>query len=205
MNVDFATRLTTLRAAIQGLHGRSRGQRGLINIGIGPICKAGKRFCKVLVPYGLGCPFLSRHGDVDLSLARTCHWPVLELTGNNALSNATLSTPVRKHSRHLSGVTECLHAEVRILQHENTELKQFLGKHKERMSGKRLVLKGKVIASTEEVQQKLAEAERVCYQSVRYRLRGSNGPRRFRNLVHCRLSMSASVQETMWAIYNRDY
>ena len=80
---------------------------------------------------------------------------------NNVLSNATLSTPVQKHGRHLSGVAECLHAEVRILRHENTELKQILNKHKERMSGKRLILKGKVIASTEEVQQKLAEAERV--------------------------------------------
>ena len=49
---------------------------------------------------------------------------------NNVLSNATLSTPVQKHSKHLSGVAERIHAEVRILQHENTELKQFLSKPK---------------------------------------------------------------------------
>ena len=56
-------------------------------------------------------------------------------------------------------MAERLKAENSILRRENTELKQLFNKRKERMSGKRLILKGKVIVSTEEVHRKLAEAE----------------------------------------------
>ena len=41
------------------------------------------------------------------------------------------------------------------------------------MSGKRLILKGKVITSTKEVQQKLAEAERVTEAKKRSKGRRS--------------------------------
>ena len=59
------------------------------------------------------------------------------------------------------GAVEQLHAENSILQRENTELKQLINKRRERMSGKRLVLKGKVMISTEELQHKLKEAEQA--------------------------------------------
>ena len=75
------------------------------------------------------------------------------------LSNTTLASPVKRHARQLSRVAEKLHAENSILRHENLELKQLINKRKERMSGKRLILKGKVIISTEEVHRKLIEAE----------------------------------------------
>jgi hypothetical protein len=79
---------------------------------------------------------------------------------NTALLDTSLSTPIRKHGRRLSIIAEHLYAHNSILHHENTELKGVISKRKERMSGKRLILKGKIIVSTEEVQQKLAEAER---------------------------------------------
>ena len=82
-------------------------------------------------------------------------------TFKQVLSNTALASPIRKHARRLSSVAEKLHAQNSILSHENAELKQLINKRKERMSGKRLVLKGKFVVSTEEVYQKLMEAERA--------------------------------------------
>ena len=79
----------------------------------------------------------------------------------DALMNADLASPLQNHARRLSGVAEHLHAENSILRHENMELKQLINKRKERMSEKRLILKGKVIVSTEEICQKLAMAEQM--------------------------------------------
>ena len=61
----------------------------------------------------------------------------------------------------LSGVAGCLHTEHFILRDENSDWKWSLSECKKRMSGKWLVLKGKLIVSTEETQQKLAELERA--------------------------------------------
>jgi hypothetical protein len=80
---------------------------------------------------------------------------------NEALSNAALATPIQKHGRRLSSIAEYLHVENFILGHENVELKQLVNKQKERTSGKRLILKGRIVVSTEEVYQKLAEAEKM--------------------------------------------
>ena len=80
---------------------------------------------------------------------------------NEALLNASLSTPIRKHGRRLSGVAEQLQAENTILRHENRELKELIHTRKERLSGKRVILKGHMVVSTEELYQKLAEAERA--------------------------------------------
>ena len=78
-----------------------------------------------------------------------------------ALSNTAIASPIKKHARQLSSVAERLHAENSILRHENTELKQIINKRKERTCGKRVILKGKVIITTEEVQRQLMEAERA--------------------------------------------
>ena len=51
--------------------------------------------------------------------------------------------------------------EVTILQKELTEMKAVYNKRKERASGKRVILKGKTVVSTEEVQRTLVEAENV--------------------------------------------
>ena len=73
--------------------------------------------------------------------------------------NTDLAIPIQKHEHGLSTVVERFHAEDSTLRQENAELKRLINKCKERMSGKRFVLKGKVIVSTEEVQRKLMEAE----------------------------------------------
>jgi len=78
-----------------------------------------------------------------------------------ALLDSSLATPIRQHGRRLSGIAEHLHADNSILHIENTELKKMIRTRKERLSEKRLVLKGRFIVSTEEVQKKLADAERV--------------------------------------------
>jgi len=83
------------------------------------------------------------------------------VTFKSALSTTAVTSPIKKHARRLSSVAEQLHAENSILRHENTELKQLINKRKEKMSGKRLILKDRVIVSTEEVQQKLMEAEKA--------------------------------------------
>ncbi len=62
--------------------------------------------------------------------------------------------------KRLSGIAEHIHADNSILRRENTELKSVIRTRKERLSGKRIILRGKFIVSTEEVQRKLAEAER---------------------------------------------
>jgi len=61
----------------------------------------------------------------------------------------------------LSGVSERLQTEVTILQRELKEVKEIHAKRKERACGKRLILKGKVIVSTEEVRNALEEAEKA--------------------------------------------
>jgi len=48
-----------------------------------------------------------------------------------------------------------------ILKRELDEMKAVHGKRKERASGKRLILKGKTIVSTEELRDALAEAEKA--------------------------------------------
>jgi hypothetical protein len=55
---------------------------------------------------------------------------------NEAISNAALVSPVRKHAQRLSGVAEHLHAENSMLRHENAKLKQLISKRKEQASGK---------------------------------------------------------------------
>ena len=80
---------------------------------------------------------------------------------NNALLCTALTTPVRRHGHRLGGIAEHLQADNSILRRENTELKRVIRTRKERSSGKRIILKGRFLVSTEEVQRKLAEAEQV--------------------------------------------
>jgi len=61
----------------------------------------------------------------------------------------------------LSGITERLGAEVTILKKELDEIKAVHSKRKERARIKRLILKGKVVISTEELVKQLKKAEKV--------------------------------------------
>jgi hypothetical protein len=75
------------------------------------------------------------------------------------IAESDLNSPVRNSLRRALGFSEQLHAANSILKHENKELRELIRTRKEHESGKRVILKGKFIVSTEEVYAKLAEAE----------------------------------------------
>ena len=70
-----------------------------------------------------------------------------------------LHTPATKFIPHLTSTTEWLLAENAILKLELKQCKDVLGSRKVRQGGKRLVLKGKIIISTEEILKLIEEAE----------------------------------------------
>ena len=79
----------------------------------------------------------------------------------DTLASSNVETEYKTHMRRLSGISERLQTEVMILQKELKEVKEIHAKRKERAAGKRLILKGKVVVSTEEVYKALEEAEKV--------------------------------------------
>ena len=74
-------------------------------------------------------------------------------------NNKSLPTPARKYVPQLTSTAEQLWVENTILRHENNELKSVLSARKQWLSGKRVVLEGKVLISTSEIHQKLLECE----------------------------------------------
>ena len=70
-----------------------------------------------------------------------------------------LHTPARKFIPRLASTTERLLAENAILKLELQQTKAVLGSRKVRASGKRLVLKGKIVISTDEILKAIEEAE----------------------------------------------
>jgi hypothetical protein len=79
----------------------------------------------------------------------------------SSLTSTNLNHECRTHARRLSGIAERLQTEVTILQKELNEIRAVHGKRKERASGKRFVLKGKAVISTEELVQELEKVEKV--------------------------------------------
>ena len=78
-----------------------------------------------------------------------------------SLETSTLDYQSKTHIRRLSGIAEWLQAEKHILGKELDEIKGVQAKRKERVSEKRLILKGKFVVSTEEIQKALEEAEQA--------------------------------------------
>ena len=78
-----------------------------------------------------------------------------------SLASTNIETEYKIHMRRLSGIAERLQTEVTILQKELREVKEIHAKRKERASGKRVILKGKVVVSTKEVHNALKEAEKA--------------------------------------------
>jgi hypothetical protein len=88
----------------------------------------------------------------------------LRSTNQAFLSNFTTSNvnhEYKTHVRRLSGIEERLQTEVTILEKELEEIKTIHARRKERASGKRVILKGKAVISTEELIKALAEAEKA--------------------------------------------
>ena len=71
------------------------------------------------------------------------------------------------HVRRLSGISERLQVENHILSKELDEIKAIHAKRKARASGKRFILKGRFVVSTEEIQRALEEAEKVTEAKTR--------------------------------------
>jgi len=89
-------------------------------------------------------------------------------------ASANVAERHKIHVRRLSGITERLQTELTILKREVDEMKAIHGRRKERASGKRLILKGKTVISTEELQKALEEAEKA----TQTRKRGKTGKRK---------------------------
>jgi len=106
-------------------------------------------------------PFLISSSPPDATTLRTANEAF-----NDALRDTAVPSPIRMHGRRLSGIAEQLHADNTVLRKENGELKGFLGKRAERQSGKRVVLKGKFVITTELMYKALAEAERKSKKKV---------------------------------------
>ena len=71
-----------------------------------------------------------------------------------------LSSPTRQYALDLVKATERLSAQVAILRSENKEKEGILGNRRKHQSGKRTVIKGHFILSTEEIYEKVVEAEK---------------------------------------------
>jgi hypothetical protein len=69
-------------------------------------------------------------------------------------------TPIHKYINHLANTAERQHAEISILRRERDELRQVLSARKERLSGKRLILKGKSVVTSWEIQMAIAAKEK---------------------------------------------
>ena len=74
-------------------------------------------------------------------------------------TNQPLHTPARKFIPRLASTAEWLLAENVILKLKLKQSKAMLGARKAREGGKRLVLKGKIIVSTDEILKAIEEAE----------------------------------------------
>jgi len=89
-----------------------------------------------------------------------------------------LHTPARKFIPRLASTTESLLAENAILKLELKQCKDVLGSRKVRQGGKRLVLKGKIIISTEEILKLIEEAEAVTQNKRKTTGRPRGRPRK---------------------------
>jgi len=78
-----------------------------------------------------------------------------------SFENSSIDPNLQTHIRRLSGISERLQAENHILSKELDEVKAIQAKRKERASGKCLILKGKIVVSTEDIQKALEEAEKA--------------------------------------------
>ena len=75
-------------------------------------------------------------------------------------TRAPLDTPARKFVNRLTQTAERQQAEISILRRERDNIRQILSSRKERLSGKRLILKGKSVVTSVEIQTAIAAKEK---------------------------------------------
>ena len=77
------------------------------------------------------------------------------------ISSQNIATPIQTHIRRLSGIAERHQAQLLLLEEEMQEVKAINARRKAREGGKRSVLKGTPVASTEAVRMALQKAEKA--------------------------------------------
>jgi hypothetical protein len=120
-------------------------------------------------PISTSTPYLLTSSPPEPSTLRATNQAFL-----TDFASANVTEQHKIHVRRLSGITERLQTELTILKREVNEMKAIHGRRKERASGKRLILKGKTVISTEELQKALEEAEKA----TRTRKRSKTGKRK---------------------------
>jgi hypothetical protein len=89
------------------------------------------------------------------------------------ISTLNVTTPVRTHIRRLSGIAERHQAQILLLEEEMQEIKAVNAQRKVRQGGKRIILKGTPVASTEAIEKALREAERVTKAKKKTQRKGT--------------------------------
>jgi len=114
----------------------------------------------------INTPFLLTSSPPKPSTLRSANQAFL-----SDFTSTTINHEYKTHVRRLSGIADRLQAEVTILQKELGEIRAINSKRKERTSGKRVILKGKTVVSTEELQKALAEAEKATHKQKKGKMR----------------------------------
>jgi len=110
---------------------------------------------------------------------------------NTALSQTATPSPVKTHGRCLTEITVRLAAENAILPKDNSELRAHIRNQKERVKGKRFVLKDQHAISTEEMYKAIDGCEKAT------RKRATKGkPRRSKRTQHISSSEEEEAENT---------
>jgi hypothetical protein len=103
-------------------------------------------------------PFDDMPSSPESMIMRSANVEVRRLVSQRGV---VLETPARKYIHQLTTEAEKYQAEAAIFKREYNDTKLVLGQRKERKSGKRVAIAGHTIISTEEILQKVTEAERI--------------------------------------------
>jgi len=90
---------------------------------------------------------------------------------NSTIAKLNLQTPIKTHIRRLSGIAEQLHADNLILQKQLSELQTVITNRTERKTGKRIILKGVTVITSQDICQALEKAEAATKSKTKGRKR----------------------------------
>jgi hypothetical protein len=113
-------------------------------------------------------PFFSNSSPPDPATFHTTNQAFM-----TEISTLNVTTPVWTHIRRLSGIAERHQAQILLLEEEMQEIKAVNAQRKVRQGGKRIILKGTPVASTEAVEKALREAERVTKAKKKTQRKGT--------------------------------
>jgi hypothetical protein len=106
-------------------------------------------------PISTSTPYLLTSSPPEPSTLRATNQAFL-----TDFASANVTEQHKIHVWRLSGITERLQTELTILKREVNEMKAIHGRRKERASGKRLILKGKTVISTERIAKSIGRSRK---------------------------------------------